>query len=153
MTGSESTINNLLGDVEVHEDVHASLVSTLNIWMEAAEAQMRNADFYRGLLDKCAEAIGKEAYTDDSGYVHNDPIRMKIPELVSRPSRLLSVLREEIEFEDEEDLRDRLSALSSVQAQLTAARTQNDAAIRQLNQAYRVIDKLTAYIDKLEAGR
>ena len=47
----------------------------------AAQAQ-RNEDFYRGLVDACAKALGQAAYTDDEGAVHSSPIRLKVPELV-----------------------------------------------------------------------
>lgn len=51
-------------------------------WMDTAAMFSRNADFYRGLVDKCAEHIGPEAYKSDDGSVHESPVRVKVPELV-----------------------------------------------------------------------
>lgn len=52
-------------------------------WTESAMQMARNADFYRGLLDQCAEHLGREAYTADDGTVMGTPVRLKIPELVA----------------------------------------------------------------------
>lgn len=52
-------------------------------WMESAMQMARNADFYRGLLDQCAEHLGLAAYTADDGTVMGTPVRLKIPELVA----------------------------------------------------------------------
>lgn len=54
----------------------------LNSWIEDAMRFARNEAFYRELLDQCAQHLGPEAFTDDEGNVHTDPIRLKIPELV-----------------------------------------------------------------------
>ena len=50
--------------------------------MSNAAQNMRNSELYFGLLRNCAEHLGKEAFTDDSGVVHESPICQKIPELV-----------------------------------------------------------------------
>jgi len=55
----------------------------LSVWMETAAMMSRNADFFRGLLDQCASHLGREAYTADDGTVMDDPVRLKIPELVA----------------------------------------------------------------------
>ena len=54
----------------------------LAVWMETAAMMSRNADFFRGLLDQCAAHLGQEAYTADDGSVWEEPVRLKIPELV-----------------------------------------------------------------------
>lgn len=55
----------------------------LAVWMETAAMMSRNADFLRGLLDQCAAHLGHEAYTADDGTVLEEPVRLKIPELVA----------------------------------------------------------------------
>lgn len=62
----------------------AVFARVLKSWIDDAMRYANDVDFYRGLLDECAAHIGKEAYTDDAGGVHEDPIRLKIPELVKR---------------------------------------------------------------------
>lgn len=51
-------------------------------WMDTAAMYARNADFYRGLVDECAQALGPAAYTADDGTVIDSPVRIKVPELV-----------------------------------------------------------------------
>ena len=55
----------------------------LAVWMETAAMMSRNADFFRGLLDQCAAHLGQEAYTADDGTVWEEPVWLKIPELVA----------------------------------------------------------------------
>ena len=52
-------------------------------WMETAAQMARNAEFYCGLLDECAKHLGEAAYTADDGTVMDDPIRLKVPEVVA----------------------------------------------------------------------
>lgn len=44
----------------------------------------RDATYYRGLLDRCSRAIGKEAFTADDGSVSDTPVRAKVAELVEQ---------------------------------------------------------------------
>jgi hypothetical protein len=53
-----------------------------NAWHETAAQQARDAEFYRDLIDRCARALGQEAFTADDGSVNDSPIRLKVPELV-----------------------------------------------------------------------
>jgi len=53
-------------------------------WIETAARYARNEVFYRDLLDKCAEHLGVEAYTANDGTVFDQPIRLRIPELVRK---------------------------------------------------------------------
>lgn len=51
----------------------------------------RNQDFYRDLLDKCAENLGPlktNAFICDDGSVSDSPIRIKIPALVAELTKL-----------------------------------------------------------------
>jgi hypothetical protein len=52
-------------------------------WMETAAQMARNADFYRGLVDECAKHLGEAAYTADDGTVMDEPVRLRVPELVA----------------------------------------------------------------------
>ena len=52
-------------------------------WMETAAQMAQNADFYRGLLDECAKHLGEAAYTADDGTVMDEPLLLKVPELVA----------------------------------------------------------------------
>lgn len=53
-------------------------------WIDIAAQNQRNTDYYRGLLVKCGELIGIEAYTQDDGGVVDDVLCAKIPELVEK---------------------------------------------------------------------
>ena len=53
-------------------------------WMDTEAQNQRNIDYYRGLLVKCGEAIGKRAYTQDDGGISEDVLCAKIPELVEK---------------------------------------------------------------------
>lgn len=68
---------------EMDADLAESVARRIANWMEAAAQGHRNADYYRGLLDECAKHLGKEAYTADDGTVMDEPLRVKIPELVA----------------------------------------------------------------------
>lgn len=57
-------------------------VAQPDVWAETAAMFSRNEDYYRGLLDEIAEALGPEAYTADDGSISDEPIRAKLPDLV-----------------------------------------------------------------------
>lgn len=42
-----------------------------------------NMEYYRGLLDQCAEHLKPEVFVCDSGDISDSPLRAKIPELVA----------------------------------------------------------------------
>lgn len=58
-------------------------IAERNMWVESAAMFSRDADYYRGLVDQIAEAIGVEAFTSDDGSIQDSPVRAKLPELVS----------------------------------------------------------------------
>jgi hypothetical protein len=62
-----------------------------NNWIETAQQHLRNEQYYRGLVDQCGKAIGKDAYTCDDGTTQQDVLCAKVPDLV----RKLSEKREE----------------------------------------------------------
>lgn len=51
-------------------------------WMETAAQNQLNADYYRGLLERCGKAIGDRAYTQNDGGRSEDVLCAKIPEIV-----------------------------------------------------------------------
>ena len=51
-------------------------------WMDTAARNQGNTDYYRGLLVKCGEAIGDQAYIADDGTMADDVLCAKIPRLV-----------------------------------------------------------------------
>ena len=51
-------------------------------WIEIAAQNQRNTDFYRDLLDETAQYLGNEVFISDDGSIQDEPIRLKIPELV-----------------------------------------------------------------------
>ena len=61
-----------------------AVATKIAFWMDTAAQNQRNADYYRGLLVKCGEIIGKRAYTSDDGTVQDDVLCAKIPELVEK---------------------------------------------------------------------
>jgi hypothetical protein len=51
-------------------------------WMDSAAQMHRDADFYRGLIVRCGQAIGHEAYVCDDGSISGSVLALKVPELV-----------------------------------------------------------------------
>lgn len=65
-------------------------------WEQTAIEWMENAQFYRNLLDEVAQHLGSDVFVADDGSVMDEPVRLKIPELVAamaeREARMMSVL-------------------------------------------------------------
>jgi len=55
----------------------------LSFWMQTAAQNQRNADYYRGLLERCGAIIGDRAYLCDDGSKSQDVLCAKIPEIIS----------------------------------------------------------------------
>ena len=72
--------SHIVMDVELCKE----FARVLDLWLEIAHQYARNEEFYRGLIDQCAEYIGEEAYTADDGTIHESPVRLKVPELVKQ---------------------------------------------------------------------
>lgn len=53
-------------------------------WMETGAQHARNEAFYRDLLDEVAKHLGPEVFVSDDGSVMEDPVRLKIPDMVGR---------------------------------------------------------------------
>lgn len=82
-------------------------------WMQTGAMFARNEAFYRGLIDKCAEHLGLDAFTADDGSIHDSPMRLKVPELVA----------------------ERIASLASARRDLDALTKQSAEEIRRLEKA------------------
>lgn len=51
-------------------------------WMQIAAENARNTDYYRGLVVRCGESIGPDAFIQDDGGVCEHVLCAKVPELV-----------------------------------------------------------------------
>jgi len=51
-------------------------------WMQIAAQHSRNEEYYRGLLVKCGEIIGKRSFECDDGTISDDVLCAKIPEIL-----------------------------------------------------------------------
>ena len=87
-------------------------------WIETASRHARNEEFYRGLLDLCAEAIGIEAYTADDDSITDSPVRLKIPGLVKKLTALRSP--EEVRAEAREELEEAEKLTNTISADAPA---------------------------------
>lgn len=54
----------------------------LATWMDEAARQMRNVEFYRGIVVQIGEMFGDAAKTSDDGTVQEDVLALRVPELV-----------------------------------------------------------------------
>jgi hypothetical protein len=55
---------------------------TLAIWMETAAGYARDREFYCGLLVTTASHLGPEVFVSDDGSIQDEPLLLKIPEIV-----------------------------------------------------------------------
>ena len=78
--------------------------TVINNWMITTASHLSNEEFYRDILDKCAEAIGLEAYTSDDGSIQHSPIRLKIPELIQSLKQEIQELKELIKLKESQDV-------------------------------------------------
>ena len=53
-------------------------------WMDTAAHFSNGLEYYRGLVIRCGEAIGKDAYICDDGTKSVDVLCAKVPELVEK---------------------------------------------------------------------
>jgi hypothetical protein len=69
-------------DREMDVVLGKAFAKRLAFWMETAAQNQINCDYYRGLVVRCGEAIGKDAYIQDDGGVCDEVLCAKVPELV-----------------------------------------------------------------------
>jgi hypothetical protein len=67
---------------QMDPELAEAVAKRISIWMETAAQNQRNTDYYRGLVVRCGEAIGKKAYVADDGSISEDVLCAKVPELV-----------------------------------------------------------------------
>ena len=67
----------------MNPELTETIVLWISAWIDTAAQNQRTADYYRGLLDKCALCLGSSAYLPDDGVDHLEPIYSKIPELMA----------------------------------------------------------------------
>lgn len=67
-----------------HLHTKTDLARCIAAWMETAAQAQRNCDYYRTLVERCGEALGESAKTDDAGKLHDDVLCAKVPELVEQ---------------------------------------------------------------------
>jgi hypothetical protein len=58
-------------------DEVAKLTRERDAWIETARLHCQNESYYRGLLDKIAEHIGRAAYLCDDGSTSESPLRAR----------------------------------------------------------------------------
>jgi hypothetical protein len=59
-----------------------AVAKRIALWMDTAAQNQRNADYYRGLLERCGKAIGDRVYIQDDGGVVGSVLCAKIPEII-----------------------------------------------------------------------
>lgn len=69
-------------------------------WEGEAQQQSRNTVYYRGLVERIGNAIGKPAYTCDNGDVSQSVLCAKVPELVEALQAENADLRERLHAEN-----------------------------------------------------
>jgi len=62
----------------------AKLTAERDGWEQSAAQFHGNECFYRDLLDEVARHLGPEVFMSDDGSIQDSPLRLKIPELVSK---------------------------------------------------------------------
>ena len=53
-------------------------------WAQTAAQYARNAEFYRELLMRVSAHLGKAVYVSDDGSRQDEPLLLKVPELVAQ---------------------------------------------------------------------
>jgi hypothetical protein len=53
-------------------------------WMDTSAEYARNVDFWRGLVMQCADHLGPDVFVSDDGSVQDEPLALKVPELVAK---------------------------------------------------------------------
>ncbi len=51
-------------------------------WKATAAQHLRNEQYYRGLIEEIGRMIGPDAFTDDTGSMHESVLCAKVPECV-----------------------------------------------------------------------
>lgn len=79
------------------EAARAELERERDAWKETGAGFLRDAEFYRGLLDDCAKHLGPAVFVSDDGSVQDSPLRLKVPELLAQAIAERDAARVELE--------------------------------------------------------
>ena len=82
---------------EMDATLAEAVARRIALWMDKAAQMARNADYYRDLLDECAKLLGVAAYTSNDGTAQDEPLRLKVPELVAALQKQLAAAKEDAE--------------------------------------------------------
>ena len=63
-------------------DLACAVARRIAYWMGVAAQNQRNSDYYRGLVIRCGQALGREAFAQDDGGIVDEVLCAKVPELV-----------------------------------------------------------------------
>lgn len=74
----------------------SDLIAERDAWQDTAAQYLRNADYYRGLVDQIGKVPGPPAYVQDDGGIVDRPLRAKVPELVIALIAERDALREQL---------------------------------------------------------
>ena len=80
-------VSDLLARVKALRSQVADLTRERDGWERSAGEFCRNQTFYRDLLDKTASHLGPDVFVSDDGSVQDEPLRLKIPEMVADLTR------------------------------------------------------------------
>jgi hypothetical protein len=69
-------------DVEFDQELAEAIAKQIKFWMDFAAQNLRNVEYYRGLLDQIGESIGPAAYIADDGSISDSVLVAKLPEMI-----------------------------------------------------------------------
>lgn len=75
----------------------AKLEQERDNWMETARQHLRNEVFWRDLVYQTAEHLGAEVYVSDDGSVQDEPLGLKVPEIVGKMADRIAALERVVE--------------------------------------------------------
>lgn len=70
--------------MEMNTVLAEAVAKRIAVWMEEAARSQVNCDYYRGLVIRCGEVLGKAARTCDDGTLVDHVLCAKVPELVEQ---------------------------------------------------------------------
>lgn len=70
-------------NIEMDTRIAEAAARRIAAWMDDAARYARDAQFYRELLVRCSAHLGREVYISDDGSVQDEPLLLKVPNLVA----------------------------------------------------------------------
>lgn len=74
---------------EVDSSLAKVFAREIALWMDTAAQHRKNADYYRGLLERCGKAIGDRAFIADGGCRMDEVLCAKVPEIIEEDYRII----------------------------------------------------------------